>query len=146
VAIKVLAPGYYASQDVKTPMRIAMAVLVITQAFNYFLVPIYQQAGLALAVGLGALVNATWLLVGLMRRGTFKPRPGWGMYIGQVLAGSALMAIFLIWAAQAMDWTVLAGQDLYRIGLFSLAVIASAAIYFAALWAAGLKIRQLIRR
>ena len=146
VAIKVLAPGYYASQDVKTPMRIAMAVLVITQAFNYFLVPIYQQAGLALAVGLGALVNATWLLVGLMRRGTFKPRPGWGMYIGQVLAGSALMAIFLIWAAQAMDWTALAGQDLYRIGLFSLAVIASTAIYFAALWAAGLKIRQLIRR
>ena len=146
VAIKVLAPGYYASQDVKTPMRIAMVVLLITQLFNFFLVPIFQQAGLALAVGLGALVNAAWLLVGLMRRGTFRPKAGWAMYLGQVLAGSALMAIFLIWAAQAMDWTALAGQDLYRIGLFSLAVIGAAAIYFVSLWAAGLKVMQLMRR
>jgi putative peptidoglycan lipid II flippase len=146
VAIKVLAPGYYASQDVKTPMRIAIAVLLITQVLNFFLVPVFQQAGLALAVGIGALVNATWLLAGLMRRGTFKPKPGWAMYVGQVLAGSALMAVFLIWAAQAVDWTALAGQDLYRIWLFSLAVIASAAIYFAALWASGLKLKQLMRR
>ncbi|MBK6650674.1 MAG: murein biosynthesis integral membrane protein MurJ [Betaproteobacteria bacterium] len=146
VAIKVLAPGYYASQDVKTPMRIAVAVLFITQFFNYWLVPVFQQAGLALAVGLGALVNALWLLIGLMRRGTYKPQPGWGMYLGQVLAGSALMAVLLMWASQAVNWTALVGQDLVRIGLFTLVVAGAAGLYFAALWAAGLKVKQLMRR
>jgi putative peptidoglycan lipid II flippase len=146
VAIKVLAPGYYASQDVRTPMRIAMVVLVITQFFNYWLVPVFQQAGLALAVGLGALVNAVWLLVGLVRRGVYRPQPGWGMFVAQVLAGSALMAVLLMWAAQAQDWTALAGQDLRRIAYFSLVVVAAGALYFGALWAAGLRLRALMRR
>ena len=123
-----------------------MAVLFITQFFNYWLVPVFQQAGLALAVGLGALVNALWLLIGLMRRGTYKPQPGWGMYLGQVLAGSALMAVLLMWASQAVNWTALVGQDLVRIGLFTLVVAGAAGLYFAALWAAGLKVKQLMRR
>jgi len=62
VAIKVLAPGYYASQNIRTPVRIAVAVLVITQLFNVALVPYLAHAGLALSIGLGALVNAVWLL------------------------------------------------------------------------------------
>ena len=78
VAIKVLAPGFYASQDMRTPVRIAIVVLVLTQLLNIALVPLLQHAGLALSIGLGALINAGWLLVGLLRRGSYKPAPGWG--------------------------------------------------------------------
>jgi putative peptidoglycan lipid II flippase len=73
VAIKVLAPGYYASQDMRTPMRIAVAVLVLTQVMNVALVPLLQHAGLALSIGVGALVNAAGCWSGLLRRGSYKP-------------------------------------------------------------------------
>ncbi len=146
VAIKVLAPGFYASQDIKTPVMIAIAVLVLTQLLNVALVPVFQHAGLALAIGIGALVNALCLLIGLMRRGSYKPAPGWGMFALQVFAASALLAVFLLWAAEAVSWTGMKSAMFQRIGLLALVLLASAAIYFIALWISGLKLRQLIRR
>jgi putative peptidoglycan lipid II flippase len=146
VAIKVLAPGFYASQDIKTPVRIALVVLVITQLLNLALVPLLQHAGLALAIGIGALINALWLLIGLRQRGSYKPAPGWGMFLLQVLAATALLAVFLMWSAQAVSWTGLRAETFKRIGLLALVLLASAAIYFGALWATGLKVRKLMRR
>ena len=146
VAIKVLAPGFYASQDIKTPVMIAIAVLVLTQLLNVALVPVFQHAGLALAIGIGALVNALCLLVGLLRRGSYKPAPGWAMFALQVFAASALLAVFLLWAADAVSWTGLRSAMFQRIGLLALVLLASAAIYFVALWISGLKLRQLVRR
>ncbi len=146
VAIKVLAPGFYASQDIKTPVRIAVLVLVITQLLNLALVPYFQHAGLALAIGIGALINALCLLVGLMRRGSYTPAPGWGMFALQVLAASALLAVFLLWAAGSVSWTGLKSLYMQRIGLLALVLFASAAIYFVALRLSGLKLRQLVRR
>ena len=146
VAIKVLAPGFYASQDIKTPVRIAIVVLVITQLLNMLFVPYLQHAGLALAIGIGALINALWLLVGLIRRGSYRPAPGWGAFVLRVMAASALLAVFLLWAAGVVNWTGLKTAYLQRIGLLASALLASGAIYFVALWISGLKFRQLIRR
>ncbi|MGC1174882.1 murein biosynthesis integral membrane protein MurJ [Polaromonas sp.] len=146
VAIKVLAPGFYASQDIRTPVKIALVVLVITQLLNLAFVPLLQHAGLALAIGIGALINALWLLIGLRQRGSYKPAPGWGMFSLQVLAATALLAVFLMWAAQAVSWTGLRAEAFKRIGLLALVLLASAAIYFGALWATGLKLRKLMRR
>jgi putative peptidoglycan lipid II flippase len=146
VAIKVLAPGFYAHHDMKTPAKIAVGVLVTTQILNIFLVPIFQHAALTLTVGIGALINAVWLLVGLIRRGNFKPGAGWGVFALQVLAASALMAVFLMWATSAVPWTRMPGQNLQRVGLMGLVIAASIAIYFVATWGAGLKLRQFLRR
>ena len=146
VAIKVLAPGYYASQDIRTPVKIAIAVLVITQLLNLALVPLLAHAGLALAIGLGALINALWLLIGLLLRGSYKPAPGWGLFGLQVLAASALLTIFLVWAAHAFNWTQLQAHSGQRIGLLALIVAGSAVLYLGAVWAAGLKLAQFIRR
>ncbi len=146
VAIKVLAAGFYASQDIKTPVRIALVVLVITQLLNLAFVPWLQHAGLALAIGIGALINALWLLLSLKKRGSYKPAPGWGRFGLQVMLASALLMVFLIWAASSVNWIALKTAYLQRIGLMALVLIASAAIYFVALRILGLKIRQLIRR
>ena len=64
VAIKVLAPGYYASQDIRTPVRIAVAVLVMTQLFNLALVPYLAHAGLALSIGLGGVGQCRLVVAG----------------------------------------------------------------------------------
>lgn len=146
VAIKVLAPGFYASQDVKTPVRIAVVVLIITQLLNIALVPLLQHAGLALSIGLGALINAAWLLLGLLRRGSYKPSPGWGRFALQVLAASALLAVFLMWASMGFGWTQMRAESGKRIGLMVLVLCGSAGIYFVALWASGLKFRQFMRK
>jgi putative peptidoglycan lipid II flippase len=146
VAIKVLAPGFYASQDIRTPVKIAVVVLVITQLFNLALVPLLQHAGLALAIGLGALINALWLLLGLMRRGSYRPSPGWGLFLLRVVLASALLAAFLLLAGGAFDWTAMRTHSLQRIGLMALVLLGSAAIYFIALRVLGMNLRQLLQR
>ncbi|MBU0829052.1 MAG: murein biosynthesis integral membrane protein MurJ [Gammaproteobacteria bacterium] len=146
VAIKVLAPGYYASQDVRTPVKIAIVVLVITQVLNIALVPFIAHAGLALSIGLGALINALWLLVGLLRRGSYQPLPGWGKFALQVVAASALLAVLLVWGTQHFDWVGMRSQSLQRVGLLAALMFAAAVLYFGALWAAGLKLRKMLRR
>jgi len=143
VAIKVLAPGFYAK---RTPMLIAVAVLVLTQLMNLVLVPYLQHAALTLTIGIGALINATWLLVGLLRRGSYKPLPGWGRFALQVIAASALLAVLLVWGAQYFDWVEMRGKSWQRIGLLAALMVAAAVLYFGALWAAGLKLRQMLRR
>ena len=146
VAIKVLAPGYFAKHDMRTPMLIAVAVLVFTQLMNLVLVPYLQHAALTLSIGVGAVINATWLLVGLLRRGSYRPLPGWGRFALQVVAASALLAVLLAWGAQHFDWVEMKAQRLQRIGLLAAMMVAAAVLYFGALWAAGLKLRQLLRR
>lgn len=144
IAIKVLAPGYYASQDIKTPVRIALVVLLITQLLNLFLVPKLQHAALSLSIGIGALINALFLLIGLLRRGSYKPVKGWGVFLCRVVLASALLAAFLIWATHSFNWTELQAQEFKRIGLMSLILLASFTIYFASLRASGLKLKQFV--
>jgi putative peptidoglycan lipid II flippase len=146
VGIKVLAPGYYASQDMRTPVRIAVAVLVLTQLMNLAFVPLFRHAGLALSIGVGALLNAGWLLAGLYRRGSWRPSPGWWRFLLQVVAATALLTVFLLWGANYFSWTGLRAQPLHRGGLLAAMLFGAAGIYFAALWAAGLKLRQFVTR
>ena len=146
VAIKVLAPGFYARQDIRTPVMIAIGVLVLTQVLNFVLVPRLAHAGLALAIGIGAMVNALFLLVGLIRRGAYKPSPGWARFGMQVLAASALLAVFLMWVAARFNWLAFEGQALQRVGLLTLCVLGAMLIYFVTLLLSGLNLRQFVRK
>ena len=105
-----------------------------------------RHAGLALSVGIGALANALWLLVGLKRRGSYQPAAGWGVFLLQVLAATALLAVFLMWAAQALPWLQWRGEAAKRAVAMAGILAASGLIYFGALWAAGLKLRQFVTR
>jgi len=146
VAIKVLAPGYYAKQDMRTPVRIAIVVLVVTQLLNVALVPLLGHAGLALSIGLGALLNAGWLMVGLRQRGSWQPSPGWVRFLLQVGVATALLGAFLAWSAGAVPWVDLRAQALQRVLLLGAVLAAGAVIYFGALGVAGVKLRQFMAR
>jgi putative peptidoglycan lipid II flippase len=146
VAVKVLAPGYYAKHDTRTPMLIAVGVLVLTQVLNFFLVPVFQHAALTLTIAIGALVNSTWLLVGLKRRGSYKPEPGWGKFALQVLVGTLVLAALLAWGSQHFDWIGLREHRLARIGLLAALVAGAALLYFAVLAALGVRLRSFMRR
>src|SRR5919197_462217 len=77
ILVKILAPGFYARQNVVTPVKIGILTLLATQAMNLaFIVPL-RHAGLALAIGLGACINAGLLYTNLRRNGIYSPQPGW---------------------------------------------------------------------
>ena len=146
VAIKVLAPGYFARHDMKTPMQIGIGVLVMTQALNYLLVPYLQHAALTLSIGIGALVNAGWLLAGLLRRGSFVPLAGWTAFMLRVLGSSAVLGAFLWFANRQVDWIGLRSHELVRVAALAGVIGVSAAVYFGAARLLGLKLRHLLHR
>jgi putative peptidoglycan lipid II flippase len=146
VAVKILAPGFYARQDIRTPVRIAIVVLVLTQLMNLVWVPLFGHAGLALSIGLAALINAGWLLIGLMRAGSYHPAPGWGGFALRVLLATLLLGALLAWAAQAVDWIALHSSPWVRTGWLALSLGGAALVYFGALAASGLRLRQFAKR
>ncbi len=146
VAIKVLAPAFYARQDIRTPVKIAIGVLLVTQAFNVLFVPLFGHAGLALSIGLGAMVNAGLLLGGLLKRGIYRPAPGWGGFAWRVLLANVALGSALAWAADGIDWIGLQAHW----GLRALAVAGVLGgvmlVYAAVLLACGIRPRQFMRR
>ena len=146
VAIKVLAPGFFAKQDTRTPVKIAVVVLVFTQVMNFLLVPYLAHAALTLSIGLGALLNALWLLIGLRRNRSFVAKAGWGLLLLRVLLASAAMGALLFYAAGHWDWTALRATPWRRIGLMAGVLGGCAVVYFATLRGLGMDIRALLRR
>ncbi len=146
VGVKILAPGYYARQDIRTPVKIAIVVLVLTQVMNAIFVPYIGHAGLALSVSLGAMINAFWLFIGLKRSGAYVPEPGWWGFSLRVFGATALLGALLFWAERRIDWIGLANHQAQRIGWLALCLGAAALLYFGVLLASGLKLQQFMRR
>ena len=146
IAVKVLAPGFYARQDLRTPVRIAVLMLVVTQVLNALLVPLMGFAALALSIGLAALLNAALLLRGLRRQGAYQPAQGWAVFALRVAGACALLALGLWWAGTAIDWIALGQRPWARAGAMA-AVLACAGVgYFAVLRLSGLDLRSFARR
>ncbi len=146
VAVKVLAPAFYARQDIRTPVRIALVVLLITQALNVALVPWLKHSALALTIALGALINAAWLLRGLLRLGVYRPAAGWGAFGSKVVLGCIALGAALAWAARGIDWIGLQSAPWTRAGLLAAVLAGVALLYFGVLVACGVRLREFMRR
>jgi putative peptidoglycan lipid II flippase len=146
IGVKILAPGYYARQDTRTPVKIAIVVLMLTQVMNAIFVPFIGHAGLALSVSLGAMINAFWLFAGLKRTGAYVPEPGWPGFALRVFGASALLGGLLFWAERRIDWVGLVDHQWLRIGWLALCLGAAALLYFGTLRLCGLKLQQFMRR
>ena len=146
VAVKVLAPGFYARQNIRTPVKIAVGVLLATQAMNVVLVPWLGHAGLALSIGLGAMANAALLFIGLRRSGAYTPLPGWAGFVIRVAFATAALTAALAWAAASIDWIGLSSQWGWRVGLMAVVLAGVALLYFGLLALVGLRPRQFMSR
>jgi putative peptidoglycan lipid II flippase len=145
VAIKILAPAFYARGDLATPVRIAAATVALALTLAFILMWVLGHAGLTVATSVGALFNATALLVLLRRRGGYAPRPGWPRFLVRIALATALMAAVLVLVVGADAWWLKAGL-VERLLRLAGVIAAGAAIYFAALALMGLRPRDFARR
>lgn len=148
ILVKILAPAFYARQDVKTPVRIAVMVLFATQLMNLIFVFWLGLgvAGLALSIGLGACINATCLYIGLRRRGIYAPQPGWLTFFIKLAVAVGVMGL-LAWFGQAQfDWAAMKATPALRIGALLAIITACAFAYFAVLAVLGFRPRDFRRR
>jgi putative peptidoglycan lipid II flippase len=145
IVVKILAPGFYAKQDIRTPVKIAIGVLIATQLMNLIFVPRLALAGLALSIGLGACINAIFLYLGLRRRGIYVAKKGWGMFLIKLTGALFLMGGVALWAAGQSDWIAMQAQPLHRIGMLLLVLLACAITYFGALGTMGFRIADFKR-
>lgn len=140
MAIKVFAPGYYARQDTRTPVRIGIVAMVANMVFNIVLVFGLDMAhtGLALATSLAAFLNAGLLLTGLIKGGVFRFQAGWSKFVLQMLLANTLMSVFLLWSAG--DWQQwLAWSTLHRAVMMAAICAGGILIYGLSLFLGGMR-------
>ncbi len=140
--IKVLAPGFYARQDTRTPVRIGVIAMLTNMILNLLLVFPLAHAGLALATSLAAFVNAGLLLRILRQKGIYRPRPGWGLLLLRVSLAVLAMGTVLYWGPKGME--VWLGRDALTRGLWlGVWIGAGGGIYLLCLPLFGLRPRHM---
>lgn len=146
ILVKILAPGFYARQNIRTPVKIGLLVLTFTQFANLILVPIFHHAGLALSIGLGACLNATLLWRGLAKRGLLAHGAGnWSKFLLQLFAGLIVVGVILRFGAINHDWIALQSTPLLRLALLLAWCSFAGVSYFLTLMICGFKFKEFLR-
>ena len=145
ILVKILAPGFYARQNVVTPVKIGILTLVATQLMNLAFIGPLRHAGLALAIGLGACLNAALLYRFLRAQGIFSPQPGWGGFMLKLALAVAIMGAALRLAMGPPDWWLQADWQAKVPALAGLVLLGVTA-YGAVMHALGFRWQQFSRR
>ncbi|WP_276204896.1 MULTISPECIES: murein biosynthesis integral membrane protein MurJ [Pseudoalteromonas] len=136
--IKVLAPGFYARQDTKTPVRIGIVTLVLNMVFNIILAPFIGYLGLALATSLSATCNALLLYRQLNRDGVYRVSGfTWGFAIKCVVA-AVVMAVSVGYVTSLYSWQ--SWLLLEQIALLALLLLMAMVVYFGLLLLFGVRL------
>jgi putative peptidoglycan lipid II flippase len=147
--VKVLAPGYFARQDMRTPVRIALIALAVNMLLNVSVVLPAHMLGfpiphvlLATSTSISAAINTVLLWRGLVKIGVYKPKSGWGALITRIVIANAAMAALLLWmAGDLASW--LAMPPLQRALNLAMCIVAAAALYFAVLFVSGARLHHM---
>src|SRR5260221_3371406 len=145
ILVKILAPGFYARQNVVTPVKIGICTLFATQAMNLVLVGPFKHAGLALAIGLGACLNAGLLYFHLRKNDVYAPQPGWPVFLLKVAASVGVMAVVLFSTMGDASWWLDTSWKLKLPAILGL-VLLGTVVYGACLAAFGFRPRDFSRR
>jgi putative peptidoglycan lipid II flippase len=149
ILVKVLAPGYFARQDTRTPVKVGLQSLVLGMALAVAFVLVLLRtewapahAGIAAATACSALANAGLLLAGLRKQGVYRARVGWKALALRVAVSSVAMALVLVAGrAYAGDWFGM--STMQRVGSLSGLVCGGAAVYFLVCYLLGLRVSAL---
>jgi putative peptidoglycan lipid II flippase len=146
--VKVLAPGFYARQDTRTPVKIGIKAMVANMVMNLvFVVPLYLfwnigHVGLALATSLAAYLNAGLLFRGLRREQVFHFQAGWKALLMRLVIATLAMSITLYLLLPASSQWLAWGWQARSLQL-GLMVVAGLTVYLAGHVLLGARFRDL---
>ena len=144
ILVKILAPGFYAKQNIRTPVKVAMATLLVTQVLNLVFVRWLDHTGLALSISLGACFNAAWLWFLMRRSGDFRPEPGWGAFLLKLVVALYLMG-GVLWYGMGTEASWFEIPAVTRAIKLAVVIIGAAFVYFASLGLMGFRPRDFAR-
>ncbi|KFC09382.1 putative peptidoglycan lipid II flippase [Trabulsiella guamensis ATCC 49490] len=145
IVVKVLAPGFYSRQNIKTPVKIAIITLIMTQLMNLAFIGPLKHAGLSLSIGLAACLNASLLYWQLRKQNIFTPMPGWGAFLLRLVIAVLVMSAALLGMMHMMpEWSQ--GTMPFRLLRLMAVVLVGIAAYFATLALLGFKLKEFTRR
>lgn len=140
--IKVLAPGYYSRQDIKTPVRIGIIAMISNMAFNLALVPFMGYIGLALATAMSATLNAFMLYRGLKKQQIYQFSQITLVFFAKLVSGALVMALVLWYVTPALDvWLTMSLVE--KVLALSGYIGVGMAVYALVLLALGIRLRDL---
>jgi putative peptidoglycan lipid II flippase len=145
IAVKILAPGFYARHDMRTPVRIAFTTLLVSQTLAVILMFQIGHAGLTLSISLGACLNAALLYRAMRRRDVYRPLPGWGRFLWRVAVALCVLGAVLWWTAGDDSFWLAAGLWA-KVGRLGMIIAAGAVAYFGSLWLVGFRLADFNRR
>ena len=141
--IKVLAPGFYARQDTRTPVKYGLIAMGANTALTLILIWPLAHAGLALSTALAAFLNAGLLGINLRRRGIYQPRPGWEKFLLQLTAANLALGLALWFGAGDLERWLHAGVG-ERLWHLTWLIAAGGGSYLLAGLAVGIRPRHLL--
>lgn len=145
IAVKVLAPGYYARQDTRTPVRFAIISMVSNMALNLLFVGALlavhfkgPHAGLALASAMASYINAYLLFQGLRQQGVYRPAHDWSRVLFAVVTATIAMAGWLLWRhGNVENWLV--ADAFTRASMLAKLIISGIVVYLVVMFGSGLR-------
>lgn len=141
--VKILASGFYAKQDLRTPVKIAVVAMITNAVLNIALIVPLKHAGIALATSLAAIVNAGCLYYFLRRRELYVPRDGWKLFALRLTISNVILAVWL-WFGSGDLSTWIAEHAMWRVGHLAFLSISAVVIYLLSLWLSGIRLHDLL--
>ncbi|WP_133130016.1 murein biosynthesis integral membrane protein MurJ [Legionella yabuuchiae] len=139
--VKVLASGFYAKQNIKTPVKVGAFAMVVNTIFCALLIGPLAHAGLTLASTIAGYINCGILLFLLLKRDIYQPSPGWSKFLIQLLIANIVMTAYLWWAVGDVAYWM-TKPILHRLGLLLMQVFIAMIIYIVSLGIVGMRPRQ----
>jgi putative peptidoglycan lipid II flippase len=141
--VKVLAAGFYAKQDMRTPVRVGIIAMITNIVLNMILFIPLAHAGIALSTSLAAIINTSFLFYFLQQRGIYQPREGWKLFLARLSVANMMVAVWLwISAGDLNIWVT--HHALWRLGHLGFLLLSAILIYFAGLWLTGVRLHHLL--
>ena len=144
VIVKILNPGFFAREDLRTPVWTALVSLIVNIAINLYVVERYGIVGLAGATAVSASLNCLLLYIILHRRGWFHFTAKLAGRIARQLVAVAAMAALLWWMMPMMA-PYYGGSVLERVASLAALCGAGGAVFFATAFLVGALDKDLVR-
>ncbi len=141
--IKILTPSFFARQQPKKPMVVALISMVLN-AFLAWLLAFqlgYAHVGLALASSISAFFTVIVLLILLYKDNVYIASKGWIFFLSRLLIASSVLVLLINFFAQEVDYLRQISEFSRFIYIFKIVLIGMVG-YFLSLWLLGLRIKE----